>query len=154
LVHTDFVVVAGIERDVVAAGFGDGADHVQSLVPVEGSDLDGDHVLDFGEAPPERIRQHASAGGRLEVKAEQRDNLSNRPAVNDECVFARVLERTQAEKAGVEAELANERRFAERLPGPAAKASDADARGGWSSGFSRSGRVRAERHSPIEPLAC
>ncbi len=35
-VADDVVVVAGVERDVVAAGFGDGADDIDRLIPIEG----------------------------------------------------------------------------------------------------------------------
>ena len=52
-VHDDVVVIAGVEGDIVAARFGDGAHHIQSLVSVEGSDLDGDDIVNFRKSPPE-----------------------------------------------------------------------------------------------------
>src|SRR5690606_10682321 len=38
----DVVVVAGVEGEVPASAVGDGADHVEGGVAVEGRDLDGD----------------------------------------------------------------------------------------------------------------
>ena len=53
-VQHDVVVVAGVERDaLLGAGRDHAADHVQRAVAVEGRHLDRDHVVDFGEAPPE-----------------------------------------------------------------------------------------------------
>ena len=87
-VEHDVVVVAGVERDVVAAGLGDGADDVERLVAVEGGDLDGDDVLDLHEPPPERERQHAAAHRGLQVEAHQRQNLRHGAAVGDQLVVA------------------------------------------------------------------
>jgi hypothetical protein len=49
----DAVVVAGVERDVIASGLDHRADDIERLVAVERRDLDGDDVVDFGEAAPE-----------------------------------------------------------------------------------------------------
>ena len=127
----DVVVVAGVERDVVAAGLGDGADHVERLVAVERRHLDGDHVLDLGEPPPERVRQHAPADGRLQVEADQRDDLGHRAAVGDQRVVVGVVHRRQAQQRRVVAQLAEQRGLGDGLRrlrrrcrrcGPAARA--------------------------------
>ena len=52
-VGDDVVVVAGVEGDVIAAGFHDGAHDVEGLIAVERGHLDGDDVFDLGEATPE-----------------------------------------------------------------------------------------------------
>ena len=88
-VQHDVVVVAGVERDVVAARLGHGADDVERLVAVERRDLDGDDVLDLGEPPPERERQHAAAHRRLQVEAHDRQDLGDGAAVGDQLVVAR-----------------------------------------------------------------
>src|SRR6267154_650283 len=79
-IHDDVVVVAGVERDV-AAGFGDGADDVKSLVAIEGSDFDGGDVFDFGELAPEFIRENAAADGRLEIDSDDANEWSGAAAV-------------------------------------------------------------------------
>ena len=103
-VGDDVVVVAGVERDVVAPGLGDGPDDVERLVAVERRDLDRDDVLDLGEAPPERVRQQPAAHRGLEVEADERDDLGDGAAVGDERVVVRVGQRGQAEQPGVVAE--------------------------------------------------
>ena len=60
-VADDVVVVAGVERDVVAARFGDGADHVERLIAIERRDLDRHDPRNLRETPPERVRQRPSA---------------------------------------------------------------------------------------------
>ncbi len=73
-VHNDVVVVAGVER-YVAAGFGYGADNVERLVTIEGGDLDGDDVFDFGEFFPEFVTENAAADGWLQVETDDGDDL-------------------------------------------------------------------------------
>ena len=103
-VGDDVVVVARVERDVVAAGVDDRADDVERLVAVEGRDLDRDHALDLGEAPPEGVRERPAADGRLQVEADDRQALGDPRAVREEVVVAGVGERGEAEQAGVVAE--------------------------------------------------
>ena len=52
-IHYDVVIIASVERDVVAARFGYRADHVQSLLTVEGRHFDCDDAFDLGKPPPE-----------------------------------------------------------------------------------------------------
>lgn len=66
----DGVVVSGVERDVLAAGFRDGADDVEGLETVERCDLDGDDILDLGESAPERVGEETASDGGLEIKAD------------------------------------------------------------------------------------
>ena len=73
-VEDDVVVVAGIERDF-AAGFGDGADDIESLVAIEGSDFDGDDIFDFGELSPEFVRENAATDGGLQIEADDGENF-------------------------------------------------------------------------------
>ena len=105
-VEHDRVVVAGVEDDVVgAACLGDGAHDVDRAVSVEGRDLDRDDVRDLRELPPERVLERTSAGGGLEVEAEDRDHLGDGAAVIDQLVVGRVRESAEAEEGSVESEL-------------------------------------------------
>ena len=51
-VHDDVVVIAGVERDVLAGGIDNSSDHIKRLVAIEWGNLYGDHIFDFSEAPP------------------------------------------------------------------------------------------------------
>ena len=74
-VRDDGIVVAGVQRDVVATGVDDGADDVERLVAIERRDLDGDDARDLGEAAPERVAQRTAAYRRLQVEADDRQPL-------------------------------------------------------------------------------
>src|SRR5258706_4047876 len=104
----DGVVVARVERDIFAARFSDGADHIKGLVAVEGRDFNGDNVFDFREAAPERIRQDPPTNGGLKVKADERNDFPNCLAMSDEFILAGGLERAEAEKPFVKTQFANE----------------------------------------------
>src|SRR5918912_382226 len=69
-VDDDAVVVAGVEREVVAPGVGHGAHDVVRPIAAERGDLDRPHARQLGERPPERVVEDASADGGLEVEAE------------------------------------------------------------------------------------
>ena len=86
-VQDDVVVVAGVEGDVGPAGVGDGADDVEGLVAVEGGNLDGQNVGDFGEASPEGVGEDSAADGGLEVEADEGDTVGDGAAVGEELVF-------------------------------------------------------------------
>src|SRR5690348_1656960 len=60
-VGDDAVVVTCKESNVVAAGFGDGPNHVECTVAVEGRNLDGGDALDLRKPPPESVRENAPA---------------------------------------------------------------------------------------------
>jgi hypothetical protein len=128
-VGDDVVVVAGVEGDVVAAGLGDGADDVEGLVAVEGGHLDGDDVLDLGEAAPEGVGEGAAADGGLEVEADDGQDVGDGAAVGDELVVGGGLEGGEGEEAGVVAEIFEEGGFGGGLAGVAADAADSDERG-------------------------
>lgn len=80
-IEDDVVVVAGVKSDVFAAGFGNGADDIECLVPIERRDFDGDDVFDFSELTPEIERENAAADGGLQVEADDGDNLRDGAAV-------------------------------------------------------------------------
>ncbi len=122
----DGVIVAGVESDVVAPGLGDGAEDVEGLVAVEGSDLDGDDVVDFDEASPKGIGQRATADAGLEVKADDGEDVGDGATVVDEVVLAGVMERGETEEPGVVAEAVEEGGFLNRLRRGAADAANAD----------------------------
>ena len=58
-----------------AAGFGDGAHHVERLVAIERRDLDRHHIFDLRESAPEFVGQHAPAHRRLQIESEHRHDL-------------------------------------------------------------------------------
>ena len=124
----DGVVVAGVERDVVAARVDDGADDVERLIAVERRDLDGDDAGNLGEAAPEGVGQHAAADRRLQVEADERNACADRLAVRDERRVVRIRERREAEESRVIAEPRQQVGFAQRLIGRAADTADADER--------------------------
>src|SRR5262245_66215970 len=75
-VKNDVVIVPGVERDVgFAAGFGHGADNIESLITVEGRNLDGSDVFDLNEATPKIERKDTTADRGLEVEAEDRKDF-------------------------------------------------------------------------------
>ena len=85
-----------------AARLGDGADDVERLVAVKRRDLDGEHVFDLDEPPPEREGQHAAADRRLEIKADQGNRRGHRAAVGEQGLARPAsLHGAQAEQAGV-----------------------------------------------------
>ena len=94
-----------------AAGFRDGAHHVDRLIAIERRDLDGHHVFDLREAAPERVRQHAAAHRRLQVEAEHRHHFGHcaRSARSTRRSDA-LLERREAQQPGVVAEFAAQAR--------------------------------------------
>src|SRR5256885_2063554 len=128
-VHHDVVVVAGVERNV-AAGFGDGADDVKSLVAIEGSDFDGGDIFDFGKLAPEIEREDAAADGGLEIEADDGENLCDGAAMRKENGVGCMRKRGEAEEAGVVAKIGEERGFANGLRRIATDSADADERNG------------------------
>ena len=96
------------------------------MIAVEGGDLDRDDVFNLGEAAPKRIRQRSPAGGGLQVKAKQRYDFRHRAAVSQQFVFARSLEGTQAEQAGMITQFAAQRGLGNGLLGWSADAGDSD----------------------------
>ncbi len=128
-VHYDVVVVAGVERNV-AAGFGDGAHDVESLVTIEGSDFDGGDIFDFGELAPEIVRENAAADGGLEIKADDGKNLCDSAAVGEERCIGGVGKCGEAKESGVVAKIGEECGFANGLGRVATDSADTDERSG------------------------
>jgi hypothetical protein len=100
-VGEDVVVVAGVESDVVAAGFKDGADDVEGAVAVEGCDFDGDEAGDVGEGTPEAVGKYASTDGGLQVESDERNLPRDGPAVSQDFVFRLPSPSAETEEAGV-----------------------------------------------------
>jgi len=128
-VHHDVVVIAGVERNV-AAGFGDGADDIQSLVAIERSDFDGGDIFDFGEFAPEIVREDAATDGWLKIKADDGKNLCDGAAMGEERRVGSVRKRGEAEETGVVAKIGQERGFANGLGRVATDSADTDERNG------------------------
>src|ERR1700756_1560242 len=128
-VEDDVIVVAGVERDPVGGvRLHDAAHDVEGAVTIERRDLDGDHVLDRREPPPERHRQHEAAHSGLQVKADEGKFARDRLRVRDQLVFARALERGERKKPGVIAEPARGLRLLDRLRRAADQPRDHDRR--------------------------
>ena len=124
-VHYDVVVVAGVERNV-AAGFGDGAHDVKSLVTIEGSDFDGGDIFDFGECAPELVRENATADGRLKIEADDGNNLCDGAAMREENGVSCMRKCRKTEEAGVVTKIGEEGGFANALGRVATDSADAN----------------------------
>ena len=74
-IHDNVVVVSGVEGDLLPARLSHRPDDIQSLIAIERRNFNGDDVLNFGKSPPEYVVQNSSTRGRLQIKADQRDNF-------------------------------------------------------------------------------
>ncbi len=146
----DVVVVAGIERDAIfGTRLEHAAHHVERAVAVEGRDLDGDDVVDFGETAPEIGRQGNTAAFGQQVEAKQRDFLGHPLAVLDDLGLRHVLPGGQAEQPGVVAQPHRRAGLAHRLFAAAGEAGDHQHR---PLGPVRHGLGGAAQHGLIEPV--
>jgi len=130
-IHHDVVVVSGVERDIAAAGFRHGPHHLQSLIAIEGCDLDRDDVLDLCELPPEAVGKRASSYGGLQVESDDRHDLRHGPAVFQQARVIGVFHCRQAEEAGVIARRPDLRRLSDGLGRSPADARDPHHRRGF-----------------------
>src|SRR3954470_5636388 len=124
-IEHDVVIVARIERDAILGARGNHASHdFERCVAVEWRDLDRYHVLDGGEALPERHRQRDAADRTLQVEADKRNLGGDGGAMLDQLVDRCTLHRRERQHAGVVAERLRKLRFALRLGGLAGEAGD------------------------------
>ena len=107
-IHHDVIIIACIQRDILAARLSNGANHIQRLIAVERRDFDGDDILNFGKPAPEGVRENAPADCRLQVKSNQRNNFRNALAMRDEFRVRCFLECGQTQQPGVEPEFSDE----------------------------------------------
>ena len=96
-IDNDVVVVAGIERDIVAPLVGHGTNDVDRLIAIEGRDLDGPDIRQLGEPPPERIAQHPSANCGLQIEAEDGHDFGELAAMGQELALGLALPFAEAE---------------------------------------------------------
>jgi hypothetical protein len=122
----DVVIVAGVEGNIIAAGFGDGADYVDGLIAIEGSNFYRENIFDLGESPPEFIGQEASADGRLQVKADDRGDIGDLAAVAEKFFLRRIAERAEAEQASLVLKFAPEFGLGEGLRGVSTDSGNAE----------------------------
>src|SRR5512143_397738 len=115
---------------------------IQRAVTIERCDLYSDHLLDLGEAPPEIAGQRNAADRRLQIKTDQRHNLSDRAAVRDQLVLARALHGGEAQQTGVIPETEGYFSLSPRLLGPADDPGDHHQRAAFSSRFRRNPKHR------------
>ena len=95
----DRIVVARVERDVVASALGQRGRDVERAVAIERRDLDRDHAFDVEEAAPERPVEHASAHGRLQVEPDDRDDVRDAAAVIEDTPIVVVTKRGKTQQA-------------------------------------------------------
>ena len=76
-IGNDVVVIAGVECHVVSPALDDRADNIECLIAIERRDLDGDYLWNLCEFTPELVGQETSADGRLQVEADDGDDLGN-----------------------------------------------------------------------------
>jgi hypothetical protein len=115
-VDDDAVVVAGVERHVVAPRRGHRAHHVERAVAVERRDLHRHQVRHrLGEVAPEAVAERAPAHGGLQVEAEHGEHLAHRAAVAHERVLGRVGEGAERDERAVVAEGARHLGLVHRL---------------------------------------
>src|SRR6185437_1768381 len=101
-IDQDVVIVAGIKSDFVfAAGIEHGTDHVNSLIAIERRHFDGDDILDLDKFAPEAIRKDLSAGERLQIKADNRQNGSDSFSAIQMFVLSERLQTAHAEQRGI-----------------------------------------------------
>src|SRR6516162_198611 len=92
-VEHDLIVITGIQGHVLSPGVDNSPNHVQCLIAVEGRDLDRRDDIEFEEAPPEGVRQHAAANGRLEIEADERHDPAQDTAMLEQSILVGILER-------------------------------------------------------------
>src|SRR5262245_47858278 len=100
-ISNDGVIVAGVECNVVAPGFSNGADHINRLIAVERRNLDGDDIFDRRQPLPEGMREQTASRCRLQIESEQRQCLSHRCAVGEQVVIAGLRESSERNQAGM-----------------------------------------------------
>lgn len=72
-VGNDIVIVTRVQRDLRgSARLDHRAHHIEGRVPIERSDLDGNHGLELGEPSPETVAQLAATCRRLQIEADER----------------------------------------------------------------------------------
>jgi len=126
-IQNDAVIVAGIQRDI-ASGFGDRANNIQGLIPIERGNFYRQDVFDPGESPPKGIGEQSSANRGLKIKADQREHASNFSAMGEQSFIIPVGYGAKTEQSGMVFEIAQKRRFSNGLTRFAAHAADAHER--------------------------
>ena len=108
------------------ACFRHGADHIQGLVTVEGSDFDRCDIFDGNEASPEGDGQKVSSHGGLQIKSHQGDFVGNRFAVFDQAVFIEMSHSSERKQTEVIIEVPGQACLGHRLRSRTANACDPD----------------------------
>ena len=115
---------------------------------MNGAILMATDVLDRGEPPPERHRQHEPADRGLQVEADQWDFARDAFGVRDQLVLAGARHGGEREQPGVIAEAARRLCLAHRLRGAPGEPGDHDRRRGRPLGGAAH---RQLQHRPVEP---
>ena len=83
-VKNDVVVIARVKCNLACtAGCRYTAQNILGCVAVERRDLDPDHALDLGKRSPKLKRKRLATNGGLKIKANDRNDLSNRANMSD-----------------------------------------------------------------------
>ena len=125
----DRIVVARVERHVLAPALGQGGRDVERAVAIERRDLDRDHAFDVEEAAPERPVQDASADGGLQVEPDDRDDVRDAAAVIEHVAIVGVAKRRKTQQRRIVAERDRDLRLAHGLRRLPDHARDHDRRG-------------------------
>ena len=85
-IHQDVVVIACVQCHVVSLRSHDRPHHVQRAIAVEGRDLDRHDLGQFKKTPPESVVQWPATHFRIQVKAKQRNDLTDLTTVRNQRV--------------------------------------------------------------------
>src|SRR5262249_46068202 len=94
-IHDDVVVLARI-KGCIATGFGDGANDVERVIAIEGSDFDRYDIFDFCKFAPETVGEDAAANGRLQVETNNGNDLRDGARVSEKFGVGRIFESCEA----------------------------------------------------------
>ncbi|MNU84835.1 hypothetical protein D3C71_745630 [compost metagenome] len=73
------IIVSGIQHNFIfSAGHADCPNHIQGLISVEGSHLDGFNAWNLRKLSPERITERLPAHSGLQIESKHRNNVRNR----------------------------------------------------------------------------
>src|SRR5262249_61025986 len=113
-IQNDVVGVAGVKRDI-ASGFGDRANNIQGLIPIERGNFYRQDVFDPGESPPKGIGEQSSANRGLKIKADQREHACNISAMAERAFIIPVGYGAETAQSAMGFEVAQRRRVSTRI---------------------------------------
>src|SRR5207237_6634291 len=120
-VEEDVVVITGVESDFSSAsGLGKRAHNLESLIAVEGRDLNGNNVFNLKKLTPEFVRKRAASDRWLKIETHDRDHAGNGAGVIEEFRDGGIAQLGEAQQNGVIAKFGGKLRFGHPQRGLAA----------------------------------